>query len=133
MRTTIIGVPRQFGMSLALVFAVALSGCALFQGNQNPQQAVFAAQSAYAAALQTAVTYTSLPRCDAPNAPVVCADSEVVAVIQKADIAASASLDSAQTTVRTEGFGDDVYQSAVVAAREAANAFAFIVANLRTN
>lgn len=118
---------------LAALLAVSIAGCALFQGNQNPQQAVYAAQSAYAAALQGAVAYHNLPNCDDQGAPPVCARDDVVAALQKADIAAHSALDAAQQTVRTEGFGDDVYQSAVIAAQNAASAFAQIVADARSN
>lgn len=119
---------KTFASVLAL--SLCLSACALFQNSTTPQQQVYSATVAYGAALKVAVTYESLPRCGA-NAPVICSKAEIVAVIRKADTAAKSALDAAETTVRTPGFGQDVYQSAAVAATNAAQAFATIIATLK--
>lgn len=118
-------------MKKCLMFlpALVISACALFP-NENPQQIVFSATTTYSAALQAAVAYESLPRCGA-MAPMVCSDAMAVDVIRRADTVAKTALDAAQATVRTPGFGDDVYRSSAVAAIGAASAFASIVTSLK--
>jgi len=114
---------------LMILPALVLAACALFP-NENPQQIVFSATTTYSAALQVAVAYESLPRCGA-MAPMVCSDTKAVDAIRRADTVAKTALDAAQATVRTPGFGDDVYRSAALAAVGAASAFASIVSSLK--
>lgn len=94
----------------------------------KPQQAVFAAKQSYEVALTVAVAYKRLPTC-APTAPQLCSRPDMVATLQKVDLASSALLDAAENTVRTEGAGANV-QTAIKAAEQAVSAFATITAAL---
>lgn len=115
-------------MKLLLIVALlALAGCAV---PQSPQQAVFDAKAAHAAALRTAVAYRELPRCN--PAPQPCHDPAIVVQLQKADKVADAALDAAENVVRAPGgFGDSVIASSVRTAQEALRAFSTIVATLQ--
>jgi len=112
---------RKLFAALALV---ALTACAIVQA---PQDTVFAARSAQNVALRAAVEYKHLAPCSAAvKQP--CSDKEVVAQLQKADVVADKALEAAETAVRTPGFGTDVINSAVTAAKAALGAFQAIVA-----
>ena len=100
---------------------LAFAGCAT-TGTTLPSQAVFQAKSDYAVALTAAVAYKNLPRCG-PTVIKVCSDPKIVTQLQKADDAASALLDGAETTVRTGGSNA---QLAVTAAQQAVSALTSI-------
>ena len=110
--------------TLMFIPALLLAGCALLAG-QTPQSTVFAAESTYGAALKVAVVYESLPRC-VDMGPVLCSDTEVVAVLRSAATTAKTALEHAENVVRTPGVPDDVALTAVVTATEAAKAFSTI-------
>ncbi len=76
-----------------------LSACA--GAPQTPAQTVYAATGAYTVALTAAVEYKSLPSCDLPDAPKLCARREIVMQLQQADDRAYAALTSAQVAVRS--------------------------------
>lgn len=113
-------------MKLILVLVLVMAGCA---APQSPQQSVFQAKSGYAVALTAAVTYKRLPDCT--KAPQPCSDKAVVAQLQKADNVAATALDSAESAVRTPGFGKDVVNSAIAAANAALAAFTSITSTLK--
>lgn len=93
------------------------------------QRAVLSAEGKYRLALIVADKYVNLKLCTA--APPPCATLTVVRVIQKAQPAVRAALDTAELTVRTDGFGDNVYSSAVAAAMAGVANFEAITATLK--
>ena len=111
----------------AAVMLLLLVACA--STPQTPAQSVYQVQGSYAAALQIAVTYKQLPACQA-GGPVLCSDKAVVAKLQQADDVAYAALTAAQNIVRTPNAGANV-QTAIVAAQQAAAAFASITSTLK--
>jgi hypothetical protein len=119
---------KRLFLSLALAVGL-LAGCAGGPIGQTPAQAVFAAKGTYNTALSAAVAYKRLPACSAVvKQP--CSDKAVLAQLQKADNVAAAALDSAESAVRTPGFGKDAAQSAITAANAAVQALASITATL---
>lgn len=81
------------------LLAILLVGCVT---PQSGAQTVFQAKQDYAVALTAAVAYKRLPACGA-TAPKLCSDKAVVTQLQKADDAAIALLDGAETVARTGG------------------------------
>lgn len=113
---------------LIATLALSLGAC---QTIENPQQAVFAARATHNTLLIAVVAYAQRPSCAQPMPPLVCARAEVAIAMDKADDAAAAVLDAAETTVRTSGFGDDVYASAAASATAAIRALSTIIAAYR--
>ena len=74
-----------------------------------------------------AVTYNNLPRCGAPTSPPVCSDPGAIIAIRKANTAAQAALDAAETTVRTPGVTASVATAATVSATNAVAALQSIL------
>jgi hypothetical protein len=103
----------------SLALFLASCGGAGQSGSPSPASSVFAAKTAYVGALGLAVKYNALPRCGAPTSPPICSDASVVLQLRKADQAAGAALDGAETIVRTPGVKDSV---AIAAARSATEA-----------
>lgn len=114
------------GLFASVALALALSGCALFEAAETPAQKVYAARVSYGAALKVALQYESLPRCGQPTSPAICSDAKAVDIIRQAQTAADTALNSAEATVLTPGFGDNVYTSAAISAVNAAAAFSEI-------
>ena len=110
---------------IAVAVLFLLAACAT---PQTPQQAVFEVKNAYAAALTVAVAYKRLPDCAQKALP--CSDKVVVMQLQKADNVASAALDAAEHAVRTPGFGANLVQSALTAAKAALGAFVSVTSGL---
>lgn len=115
-------------MKLIILAATALlltacAGSSLFSGD-NPQKAVFDARGAYGVLLNGAASYSTLTRCEAPAAPVICSKQAVVDQMRKADIAAKATLDAAEDVVRNHPDMDA--GTAVAAATNAVAAFTTI-------
>jgi hypothetical protein len=109
--------------SIALIALSLLAGCASFSTKNTIDTAsasnrVYAAKVGYTAVLTAAVAYNNLPRCTPTNKP-VCSDSAVVDQLRKANSAAVATLDSAETVVRTPNVNQDVVEFSVVAAENA--------------
>lgn len=113
--------------ALMLLFVV-FAGCA---NTQTPAQKVFAAHQVYEGALTAAVAYRKLPDCAKSDTP-VCSDKEVVATVQKADIAAFEALKSAQNVVRSSK-SKSALDTAVKWAQEAVNGFSRIVNGLNVS
>lgn len=108
------------------IAALLLAACATVQ---SPQETVFAARAAQNVVLRAAVEYKRLTPCAVPiKQP--CSDKAVVAQLQKADTVADKALAAAEIAVRTPGFGKDVVDSAVTAAKAALAAFQSIVASV---
>lgn len=116
---------------LVPVIVFALTSCStLTTIFETPQQTVFAAEASYEAALKVAVAYESLPRCTTPPVMALCSRADIVDVLRDADDSVAAAIDAAEKTVRTPGFGDDVYNSAAISAKNAAEAFSTMANNL---
>jgi hypothetical protein len=112
---------------MLLALGLSLSACQIFEpvtppAPKTPQQAVFLAESEYGIALKIALKYESLPRCGATQ-PVLCSDPGAVTKLRLAQLAARATLDAAEATVRSPAFGQDVLTSSVTAAVNAVGAF----------
>ena len=117
-------------LKLWLFTLTIVAGCTTVGGGSTtPAQAVYAAEGAYAAALTVAVAYGKLPRCGAAS-PTLCSQQKVVDQIKLADAVAHTAIFSAQSIVRTQGFGQDAIQSAVATATEAARALSLITSTL---
>lgn len=116
---------------LSLLLCLTLGACATFPIPQTPAQTVFEAEGVYHAALALEVKYDKLPRCLPATPPLICSDLAVVKKIKQIDVVTWANILVAQKTVRTPGFGDNVLQSAAIAARNAAQAFAQQTAQLK--
>lgn len=110
------------------LFALILSACAAVTP-QTPEQAVFAATSAYNGALGAAVTYESLPRCS-DTVPLPCSETDVVDAIRKADSAAWAALELAQNTVRNPNISAAIKDLSLENALNAVAAFTNILSDL---
>lgn len=109
-------------LGVAVVAALLAAGCTT---PKTPAQSVLAATATYNGAGKVGLTYMALPRCT-DGGPKVCSSQAVVDAIKTADNAAYATLTSAETVVRTPGFGDDAITSAVTAAKGAVDAFVAI-------
>lgn len=116
---------------VALVLG-ALVGCASPPGggSTSPEQAVFAAKSNYAVALNVAVAYRRLPACASP-AVLPCHDPQVLAQLRKADIVANGALDAAESAVRSPAIGKDAASRAVAAANAALAALTAITSTIK--
>lgn len=112
---------------LAIVLLLAVGACAATTSMPSSASQVYAAKNAYEAALIVAVHYNALPRCGAPTSPPLCSDASAVAAIRKANVAAQAALDAAETTVRTPGITSSVAAAAVTAATNAVTALQSIL------
>lgn len=93
------------------------------------QRAVLSVEGKYRLALIVADKYVNLPLCDKASPP--CATLTVVRVVQKVQPAVRAILDASEQTVRTDGFGDNVYSSAADAALAGLAQFEAITATLK--
>ena len=113
---------------LAILALLMVAACNPTTSNvPSPAASVYAAKNAYEAALIAAVTYNNLPRCGAPTSPPVCSDAGAIIAIRKANTAAQASLDAAETTVRTAGVSTNAATAAVTAATNAVAALQAIL------
>jgi len=115
-------------MKKILVGAVIalMLGCATAE---KPAQVVFAATSAYDAALTAALTYKRLPDC-ATTTSKLCSDKDVLVTILKADNAAFDALTSAQKVVRNTTSSQSALQTAANWAKEAIAAFSSVITAL---
>lgn len=116
----------------ALTFAVlSLTACASRIAETRAQK-IFALQSDYAAMLEAALAYESLPRCvDDMVDETPCSDPAVVATIRKADIVAFEAIGAARETIRASPADQQGIDLALLSARQALNGLARIVASFR--
>ena len=104
--------------------AAALPACT--QTNTTAQ-AVYQAKSDYQVALTLAVKYRNQPTCSPGANPLTCQDPRVLDILRKADIAAEATLDNAEATVRSPSATTDQQHLAVQAAQSAVQALAIVL------
>ena len=106
--------------TLSLLAVVLLVGCT---APQTPEQAVYLAQSDYAAALRVELAYSNLPRCGKPDSPKLCSDADIIRQLQKADDLAWIAIQEAQAAVRSPTFTEGKVGITVATARALTNAF----------
>lgn len=117
---------------LLIAASFALIGCdTMLLKAESPEQRVFAATSAYGAALTLANAYKALPECGKPNAPQLCANAQVEQQIQTADKVTYEALSSAQKVVREQGANPAAKEVAATWAKEAVLAFQKMVSILK--
>lgn len=121
--------------SLVLAFAcfalIATTAASCPSGvAETPQQRVFALKTEYAALLQVAVGYESLPRCPETTAS-ACSDPKIVETMRKVDTNVVQALDAAETAVRSGAFDDGgVLDSIIASARAAVTSFQDVLKKL---
>jgi len=124
--------PALPALILGLIFAssVALGGCAS-RVAETPAQKIYALQADYAAMLEAALAYESLPRCVEDNSvPSPCSDSAIVEGIRKADIVAYEAIGTARETIRASPADIQGIDLALLSARQAIDGLARIIATL---
>lgn len=99
-----------------------LAACASVTPNQSPASRVFAAQSDYTVLAAAAARYNELPRCERPDAPMLCSKVAAVIEIRRADATAAAALKAAQDIVLTPGYDQVTAASALATALRAIQA-----------
>lgn len=115
---------KRFLVSLSVLLTVA---CAT---PETPAQAVYLAQSNYAAALKVEVAYSKLPRCGMSDSPMLCSDPAIVKKVKTASDIAWTSIKEAQVAVRTPGFAESKVTTVVASATALTNAFVEITNTL---
>lgn len=101
---------------ILIVAAMAALVTACGGSAPSAQSDVFAAKTAYGAALTVAVAYNGLPRCGAPTSPPLCSQASVVLQLRKADQVASLAIDQAETVVRSPSSSASMIAAAVQSA-----------------
>lgn len=86
---------------------------------KTPAQVVFETKAAEGAALSIFIRYKALPSCAPANHPPICSDAALVTKVQQADVVAAKAIDTAETAVRTPGFGSDTISTLLSAATAA--------------
>ena len=94
-------------------------------------QVVFESKAAEGAALTIFIRYKALPSCAPPTHPAICSDQNVVTRVQQADIVAAKAIDTAETAVRTPGFGTSAIQTMLAAAQAAVGVLTNSTSSLR--
>jgi len=118
---------------LAIIGMLALGACSAAQtttatlDTDKAAATVYATKTGYAAVLTVAVAYNELPRCGQPTSPKLCSDVAVVTQLRRADAAASATINAAESAVRTMGSQPTVINAAVISAADALKAYQAIV------
>lgn len=100
---------------------------------KTPAQAVFEVKAAEAAALAVFLRYKALPSCALQVHPTLCSEPGVVTMVQRADLVAAKAVDTAETAVRTPGFGQNVVQTMLISAQAAVGVLVAATANLKVN
>lgn len=121
---------RKIILPIMLLILTGFGGCDAVVPKTS-QQIVYDAHAVYAALLVVEIKYDRLPRCTLPVAPQACSDTYTALKVKSISDATKASLDSAQRTVRTPGFGDSAISSAVTAAKNAIEDYRKIVEPLK--
>lgn len=101
--------------NLILGGLLLLAAC---NGGPTGQQGVFAAKTAFEAALTVAVAYSKLPRCSATQAA-PCAQADVIKKADNAAQIAAMAIDGAERIVRTPSISPALADSQVALARAA--------------
>lgn len=113
---------------IALAALLYLAACTT---PESPAQAVYLAESDYAAALRIELAYSELPRCGKPSSPTLCSEVSVIRKVQKADDLAWIAIQEAQGAVRTKGFSESRIKAAAASAVGLTKAFVRITNELK--
>jgi len=106
----------------AVLFLWAGAGAA-----QSGIEAVYAVESAYAAALTLAIEYAALPRCGSAAARGACSEAAMVERLRIVDAVATSALRGAQLLARDPGATPQTAEAAVRVARDAVGVFDSLV------
>ncbi len=120
--------------TLALIFILASCSAPIVTpppAPKTPAQVVFETKAAEGAALAIFIRYKALPSCSVPMPPTLCANAGVVTKVQQADVIAAKAIDTAETAVRTPGFGTSILASLAAAAQAAVSVLTSSTAGLR--
>jgi len=98
---------------------------------QSTVEAVYAVESAYAAALTLAIEYAALPRCGSPAARAACSESAMVERLRVVDAVATSALRGAQLIARDSGASPQTAEGALRVAREAVGVFDTLVRSVK--
>ncbi|HEX5611179.1 MAG TPA: hypothetical protein VFX67_00890 [Burkholderiales bacterium] len=112
-------------------FAVVMLAWAGSATAQPTVEAVYAVESAYAAALTLAIEYAALPRCGSATAVGGCSESAVVERLRIVDAVATSALRGAQLLARDSGAAPQTSEGAVRVAREAVGVFDALVRSVK--
>lgn len=121
---------------LTIALTVGLASCNGVQtppAPKTPAQTVFELKAGEGVALAIFVKYKALPSCALPAHPVLCSDPAIVAKVQGIDAIAARSIDTAETAVRTPGFGTDTLQSLVAGAQAAVSLLTSATSSLKVS
>lgn len=122
--------------ALALVAALSLGGCDAMRIAQQPTGAqtvsdarntIFTIKSGYGVTVRAATAYVKLPPCALPSSPPICANTAVVKQLAKAQIAASATINSAEEVILNAKGSSTLLSTAVDAAKSAYASFQEVV------
>jgi len=94
-------------------------------------EAVYAVESAYAAALTLAIEYAALPRCGSPTARGACSEASTVERLRVLDAVATAALRGAQLVAKDPGASPQTAEGTVRVARDAVGVFDALVRSLK--
>ncbi len=110
----------------AVLFLWAGAGAA-----QSGLEAVYAVESAYAAALTLAIEYAALPRCGTAAARGACSEAAVVERLRIVDAVATSALRGAQMLARDPGTSPQTTEGAIRVARDAVGVFDALVRTVK--
>jgi uncharacterized protein YceK len=114
---------------LALLAALAISGCSTIQtatstvDMTDPSKAAYAAKVTYDASLVLATQYAKLPRCGAPTSPPLCSDRAVLDTMLKLSDAANKATQGAEDAVRSLGAKPSLVRVAIEGAQKSVDVF----------
>jgi hypothetical protein len=98
---------------------------------QSVVEAVYAVESAYAAALTLAIEYAALPRCGTPAARGACSEAAMVERLRIVDAVATSALRGAQLLARDPGASPQATEGTLRVARDAVGVFDTLARSLK--
>lgn len=120
---------RKLLSLLAIGTLFALGACAGADSTKpGASQALSRVQGEFGTLQVLAFAYASLPPCESPRAPTLCASAAVVAQVDKAMTAAQVALDAARRTADVAGATDSTTATAIAGAVNALSALSAILA-----
>jgi len=107
-----------------VVAALALAGCAVLSApvGTDVQKGAYTAKVGFQGALNAAVLYIELPRCDKPTSPTVCSKQAVVDVLRKSLVAADNATQAAEDAARSLSADSTVVDALTKAAQASVSA-----------
>ena len=98
---------------------------------QSAVEAVYAVESAYAAALTLAIEYAALPRCGTPAAKGACSEAATVERLRVLDAVATSAMRGAQLMAKDPGASQQTQEATVRVARDAIGVFDAVVRSVK--